>query len=99
MVDVQAPGRGLGGHLSVAAAARYAAPIGLVVVFVAFFIATPNFLTLGNISDLLVSAAILLVLAMGQQEVPRGAELLRRVRRHRHASSSLPDSRLPSCMP
>ena len=69
MVDVQAPGRGLGGHLSVAAAARYAAPIGLVVVFLAFFIATPNFLTLGNISDLLVSAAILLVLAMGQQLV------------------------------
>ncbi|MEN3265922.1 MAG: ribose transport system permease protein [Pseudonocardia sp.] len=50
-------------------AARYAAPIGLVVVFVAFFIATPDFLTVGNISDLLVSAAILLVLAMGQQLV------------------------------
>jgi ribose/xylose/arabinose/galactoside ABC-type transport system permease subunit len=68
MVDVSAPGR-LGGHLSVAAAARYAAPIGLVAVFIAFFIATPNFLTVGNISDLLVSAAILLVLAMGQQLV------------------------------
>lgn len=54
---------------SVAAAARYAAPIGLVVVFVAFFIATPDFLTVANISDLLVSAAILLVLAMGQQLV------------------------------
>ncbi|MCW2722429.1 ABC transporter permease [Pseudonocardia sp.] len=50
-------------------AARYAAPIGLVVVFVAFFIATPDFLTVDNISDLLVSAAILLVLAMGQQLV------------------------------
>jgi len=69
MVDVGAPGRGLGGHLSVAAAARFAAPIGLVAVFIAFFIATPNFLTVGNISDLLVSAAILLVLAMGQQLV------------------------------
>ena len=54
---------------SVASAARCAAPIGLVVVFVAFFIATPDFLTLNNISDLLVSAAILLVLAMGQQLV------------------------------
>jgi ribose transport system permease protein len=49
--------------------AKYAAPIGLVVVFVAFFIATPDFLTVANISDLLVSAAILLVLAMGQQLV------------------------------
>ncbi|HEY1966851.1 MAG TPA: ABC transporter permease [Pseudonocardia sp.] len=58
-----------GGGFSVAAAARYAAPIGLVVVFIAFFIATPNFLTVANISDLLVSAAILLVLAMGQQLV------------------------------
>jgi ribose transport system permease protein len=51
------------------AAARYAAPLGLAAVFIAFFIATPNFLTPGNISDLLVSAAILLVLAMGQQLV------------------------------
>nr|WSY50826.1 ABC transporter permease [Streptomyces sp. NBC_00886] len=68
MTDVQAPGR-LGGQLSVAAAARFAAPIGLVVVFVVFFIATPDFLTTSNISDLLVSASILLVLAMGQQIV------------------------------
>ncbi|HZZ49699.1 MAG TPA: ABC transporter permease [Pseudonocardia sp.] len=50
-------------------AARYAAPLGLAAVFIAFFIATPNFLTPGNIGDLLVSAAILLVLAMGQQLV------------------------------
>jgi ribose/xylose/arabinose/galactoside ABC-type transport system permease subunit len=56
-------------RVSVGSAARYAAPIGLVVVFVAFFIATPDFLTVSNISDLLVSAAILLVLAMGQQLV------------------------------
>ena len=72
MTDVQAPGRlgeRLGGQLSVAAAARFAAPIGLVVVFVVFFIATPDFLTTSNISDLLVSASILLVLAMGQQIV------------------------------
>ncbi|MCX4904290.1 ABC transporter permease [Streptomyces sp. NBC_00878] len=68
MADTQAPGR-LGVHLSVAAAARFAAPIGLGVVFIVFFIATPDFLTTDNISDLLVSAAILLVLAMGQQLV------------------------------
>jgi ribose transport system permease protein len=68
MAEAQAPGL-LGGRLSVAAAARFAAPIGLVVVFAVFFIATPDFLTTDNISDLLVSAAILLVLAMGQQMV------------------------------
>jgi len=49
--------------------ARYAAVIGLVIVFIAFFIATPDFLTLSNMTDLLVSAAILMVLAMGQQLV------------------------------
>ncbi len=37
--------------------------------FVVFFIATPDFLTLDNLSDLLVSASILAVLAMGQQLV------------------------------
>jgi ribose/xylose/arabinose/galactoside ABC-type transport system permease subunit len=68
MAEAQAPGR-LGGHLSVAGAARFAAPIGLVVVFIVFFVATPDFLTTDNISDLLVSASILLVLAMGQQMV------------------------------
>ncbi|GAA4766553.1 MULTISPECIES: ABC transporter permease [Streptomyces] len=68
MTDTQAPGR-LGLDLSFAAAARFAAPIGLGVVFLAFFIATPDFLTTSNISDLLVSASILLVLAMGQQLV------------------------------
>ncbi|HEY3684997.1 MAG TPA: ABC transporter permease [Streptosporangiaceae bacterium] len=52
-----------------ATAARYAAPIGLLVVFVVFFIATPDFLTVGNITDLLVSASILVMLAMGQQLV------------------------------
>lgn len=51
------------------ASAQYAAPIGLVVVFIIFFIATPYFLTAANISDLLVSASILAVLAMGQQLV------------------------------
>ncbi|MDW8803891.1 ABC transporter permease [Streptomyces scabiei] len=68
MADTQAPGR-LGLDFSVEAAARYAAPIGLGVVFLVFFIATPDFLTTSNISDLLVSASILLVLAMGQQLV------------------------------
>jgi ribose/xylose/arabinose/galactoside ABC-type transport system permease subunit len=54
---------------SIGSAARYAAPIGLVVVFVIFFIATPHFLTVANLTDLLVSASILMVLAMGQQLV------------------------------
>ncbi|WP_028938119.1 ABC transporter permease [Pseudonocardia spinosispora] len=66
-VELAAPPREQ--RFSAGAAAQYAAPIGLVVVFIAFFIATPNFLTVDNISDLLVSAAILLVLAMGQQLV------------------------------
>jgi ribose transport system permease protein len=47
--------------------ADYAAPIALVLLWVAFFIATPDFLTLANIGDLLVSATILTVLALGQQ--------------------------------
>ncbi|MQY20299.1 ABC transporter permease [Nocardia macrotermitis] len=47
--------------------AEFAAPIALVVLWVAFFIATPDFLTLANIGDLLVSATILTVLALGQQ--------------------------------
>ncbi|WP_067679927.1 ABC transporter permease [Nocardia miyunensis] len=47
--------------------AEYAAPIALVALWVAFFIATPDFLTLANIGDLLVSATILTVLALGQQ--------------------------------
>ncbi|MER6559258.1 ABC transporter permease [Streptomyces sp. NPDC001027] len=68
MADVQAPGR-FAGHLSVGAAARFAAPIGVALVFIVFFIATPDFLTVANISDLLVSTSILLVLAMGQQLV------------------------------
>lgn len=55
--------------MSVGTVARFAAPIGLVIVFAAFFIATPNFLTVANLTDLLVSASILMVLAMGQQLV------------------------------
>lgn len=64
-----AGGTGRRGASLPSAAARYAAPIGLLVVFVVFFIATPDFLTVGNITDLLVSASILVILAMGQQLV------------------------------
>lgn len=51
------------------AIARYAAPIALVALFVVFFIATPRFLTASNMTALFVSAAILVVLSMGQQLV------------------------------
>lgn len=47
--------------------AEYAAPLALAAVWVGFFIATPNFLTLDNIGDLLVASSILAVLALGQQ--------------------------------
>lgn len=40
---------------------------GLVLVVVAFSFATPAFLTLPNVSDVLVAAAILVVIAIGQQ--------------------------------
>lgn len=56
--------RGLAERIAV-----YAAPIAVVILFVVFFIATPKFLTTGNMSALFISAAILLVLAMGQQLV------------------------------
>lgn len=49
--------------------ALYAAPIALVILFVVFFIATPKFLTTGNMTALFVSAAILLIVSMGQQLV------------------------------
>lgn len=58
------------GHRGIAEkVAVYAAPLALVILFVVFFIATPKFLTTGNMTALFVSAAILLVLAMGQQFV------------------------------
>ncbi len=44
-----------------------AAVIGLIVIGTIFSVLTPYFLTWGNISDLLVSASILLVLATAQQ--------------------------------
>ena len=46
-----------------------AAVIGLIVISTVFSVLTPTFLTWANISDLLVSASILLVLAMAQQFV------------------------------
>ena len=46
-----------------------AAVIGLIVICCIFSVLTPTFLTWANISDLLVSASILLVLAMAQQFV------------------------------
>lgn len=59
-----APHRGAGETI-----ARYAAPIALVALFVVFFIATPKFLTTSNMTALFISAAILVVLSMGQQLV------------------------------
>ncbi|PXX69359.1 ribose transport system permease protein [Nocardia tenerifensis] len=61
-----APGR-LGARRIPATLADYAAPIALVIVWLGFFIATPNFLTANNIDDLLVASTILTVLALGQQ--------------------------------
>jgi ribose/xylose/arabinose/galactoside ABC-type transport system permease subunit len=56
------------GHTEILAkVAEFAAPLALVVLWVAFFIATPNFLTADNIGDLLVASTILTVLALGQQ--------------------------------
>ncbi len=49
--------------------ARYAAPIALLALFIIFFIATPKFLTASNMTALFVSAAILVVMSMGQQLV------------------------------
>ncbi len=69
MAEALPAARPAGGRLSVASVARFAAPIGLLLVFLGFFIATPNFLTVANITDLLVSASILILLAMGQQLV------------------------------
>jgi ribose/xylose/arabinose/galactoside ABC-type transport system permease subunit len=43
-----------------------AAPVGLAAVVIVFSLLTPAFLTSGNISDLLVAASILVVLAAGQ---------------------------------
>ncbi|TCP56460.1 monosaccharide ABC transporter membrane protein (CUT2 family) [Tamaricihabitans halophyticus] len=46
--------------------ADWAAAIGLLAIVLVFGIASPSFLTLGNIEAMLVSAAILVVLAVGQ---------------------------------
>lgn len=49
--------------------ADFAAAIGLVIVFIGLFIATPNFLTVANITDVLVASSVLAVMALGQQMV------------------------------
>lgn len=49
--------------------AEWAAVVGLVAIVVVFGIANPTFLSLGNIEALLVSAALLVVLAVGQSFV------------------------------
>lgn len=54
-------------RISVSTLADYAALLALILVFIIFFIATPNFLTKSNISDLLVASTILAVLSLGQQ--------------------------------
>ena len=46
--------------------AENAAPIGLVTLVIVFSILSPTFLTLGNIRAMLVAAAILVILAIGQ---------------------------------
>ena len=58
--------------------AELAAPLALVLVWLAFFIATPDFLTTDNISDLLVASSILVVLALGQQFAVVVADAARR---------------------
>ncbi|MDO9395267.1 MAG: ABC transporter permease, partial [Herbiconiux sp.] len=49
--------------------AENAAPIGLVALVIVFSILSPTFLTLGNIKAMLVAAAILVILAIGQSFV------------------------------
>lgn len=49
--------------------ARFAAPIALLIIVIVFSLLTPNFLTLGNLTAVLVSAAILLLMSLGQQMV------------------------------
>lgn len=49
--------------------ARYAAPIGLLALAILFSFTTPYFLTAGNLTAVLVSAAVLIVMSMGQQLV------------------------------
>jgi ribose transport system permease protein len=46
--------------------ADWAAVVGLIALVIVFFIATPAFLTVGNVEAMMVAAAILVVLAVGQ---------------------------------
>ncbi|MCP2166832.1 ABC transporter permease [Goodfellowiella coeruleoviolacea] len=66
-VAVGADRESLGGRLrDIGFWADWAAVIGLVALVIVFGLASPSFLTLGNIQAMLVSAAILIVLAVGQ---------------------------------
>jgi putative xylitol transport system permease protein len=58
--------RSLGNRLSSAPWAELAAPVGLVVLVIVFGILTPTFLTTGNLEAILLAAAILVILAVGQ---------------------------------
>jgi ribose transport system permease protein len=58
--------RSLGNRLAAAPWAELAAPVGLVVLVIVFGILTPTFLTAGNLEAILLAAAILVVLAVGQ---------------------------------
>ncbi|WP_230859767.1 hypothetical protein [Actinoplanes aureus] len=54
--------------------AEWAAAVGLVLLVVVFQILNPTFLSSGNVASMLVAAAILIVLAVGQTFVgPPGA--------------------------
>lgn len=55
--------------ISASEIARYAAPLALVIIVIVFAGITPTFFTVGNLTALLVSAAILLVVSLGQQMV------------------------------
>lgn len=64
---IAAPGGGIRSSLSdVGFWADRAAGVGLVLLGVVFTIASPDFLTLGNLRSVLVATAILIVLAVGQ---------------------------------
>lgn len=60
------PNRILGALTSKAFWSRNAVYFGLLAVWIAFFILTPDFLTYPNIQDVLVSAAVATILAVGQ---------------------------------
>ena len=58
--------RSVGNRLAAAPWAELAAPVGLVVLVIVFGILSPSFLTPGNLEAILLAAAILVILAVGQ---------------------------------